>query len=231
MPRATPTWPWFRFDALEWLASREIRLLTAAQRGYLIQLLAESWQSEVPGTVPADPSKLWRLAGARSQRDWERAAGPVMAQFALHGGWYVSARLLAAGQEMHELSATRSQAAQAKWLKTKVGADAHASANALQPQCDKKEEKEEKKGKREERAAASAESLKKLGLADIFRAAANGKTLSTPPLSNEELARRRDVITKQAATLQTKAAARQESIVANLRAAFPDLVGRGKDSE
>jgi uncharacterized protein YdaU (DUF1376 family) len=85
--------PWFKFFPAEWLGSRETRFLTPEQRGYLIQLVAEAWQSEPCGTLPADPEKLWRLAGARSRKQFERHAEAVLQSFSLDSGRYANQHL------------------------------------------------------------------------------------------------------------------------------------------
>jgi hypothetical protein len=70
---------WFPFNANEWLADRDIRLMKDYQRGWYIQLKVESWRD--CGTLPNDPNTLWKLAGAESKEFFERENSPVMAKF------------------------------------------------------------------------------------------------------------------------------------------------------
>ena len=44
--------PWFKFYPADWLGSRLTRFLSPEQKGYLIQLKAEAWQSELCGSLP-----------------------------------------------------------------------------------------------------------------------------------------------------------------------------------
>src|ERR1039458_9360893 len=80
--------PWFKFFPADWLGSRETRFLTPEQRGYLITLKAEAWQSEPCGSLPADPSALWLLAGAASLKHFQKNAEAVMGCFRLEDEHY-----------------------------------------------------------------------------------------------------------------------------------------------
>ena len=50
--------PWVRFEAADWIASEDVRFLTPAERGVLIDLMAHAW---VHGSIPADEGRLTRL--------------------------------------------------------------------------------------------------------------------------------------------------------------------------
>lgn len=52
--------PWFPFDAADWLASAEVRLLTLEERGVLIDLLCHAWRD---GMLEHNPAALARLVG------------------------------------------------------------------------------------------------------------------------------------------------------------------------
>ena len=99
--------PWFRFYPAEWLGSRETRLLTPEQRGYLIQLKAEAWRSEPCGSLPVDPEQLWKLAGALNRRRFAQTVGPVMALFRLADDRYWDEELMSLYSAMDTTSTER----------------------------------------------------------------------------------------------------------------------------
>jgi uncharacterized protein YdaU (DUF1376 family) len=69
--------------------------MTATQCGYYINLLAHAWLGERPGYIPNDPDLIWKLARAKSKKEFEREAAPVMAQFSTaYGGKLLGNRRL-----------------------------------------------------------------------------------------------------------------------------------------
>lgn len=59
--------PAFQFYPSDWLGSRSVRLMDAEQRGWYIQLLAESWESDTQATLPNDDALLRVLAGMNTR--------------------------------------------------------------------------------------------------------------------------------------------------------------------
>src|ERR1039458_8002670 len=99
--------PWFKFFPADWLGSRETRFLTPEERGYLIQLISEAWQSEPCGSLPADTDKLWRLAGAKSRKQFEPHAEAVLQSFYLEGERYWNQQLVSLHGDMEAIGAER----------------------------------------------------------------------------------------------------------------------------
>jgi hypothetical protein len=60
----------------DWFATRAVRLGKDYQRGWYVQLIAESWQ--YGGFLPNDPELLWQLAGASSKKAFERNGGDLL---------------------------------------------------------------------------------------------------------------------------------------------------------
>ena len=59
-------YPAFMLNAKDWLSSRAVRCMDAEQRGWYIQLLAESWDSTPKPFLPKDEKMLMVLAGANT---------------------------------------------------------------------------------------------------------------------------------------------------------------------
>lgn len=67
--------PWFKFWASEWLSNRRVALMTPAQKGVYIDLLALCWQE---GSIPSDPTELaflLRLSKREFAPLWEVVSG------------------------------------------------------------------------------------------------------------------------------------------------------------
>jgi len=115
--------PWFKFFAARWIADRDIRYMTPEQRGYLIQLWCEAWESDPAGTLPEAPEILWKLAGALTRKQFEKVSGPVLAKFELHEGRYFYAELIEQHEGLAAMHESRTRAAtvgaQARWSKRK----------------------------------------------------------------------------------------------------------------
>lgn len=86
--------PAFQFYPNDWLSSRRVRIMTAEQRGWYIQLLCEAWESEVQGTLPYDMDILWILAGAPNQQTFNASSTPVIAMFELKDDTLIHHRLI-----------------------------------------------------------------------------------------------------------------------------------------
>jgi uncharacterized protein YdaU (DUF1376 family) len=146
--------PAFQFYAKDWLASRQVKMMSPEQRGYYIQLLAEAWDSKEPGTLPVDVEDLWFLAGASSRAEFERpltdfgtvrVCDLVLKQFPVLDGKRVNERLLIERQRQLARSDKQRDKALARWEKPKESKtpkprhsrgnaekkSRHASGNAL----------------------------------------------------------------------------------------------------
>lgn len=87
--------PAFQFYPSDWLSSRAVRLMDAEQRGWYIQLLAESWESEPQGTLPNDDALLRVLAGANTcSTDVAERWDFVIKQFKKRGQLVYNERLM-----------------------------------------------------------------------------------------------------------------------------------------
>lgn len=87
--------PSFQFFSADWLSGRSVRLMDAEQRGWYIQLLAESWESDPQGTLPNDDALLRVLAGVNtSSTDVERRWSFVKERFKKRGQLVYNERLM-----------------------------------------------------------------------------------------------------------------------------------------
>src|SRR5208283_5646432 len=86
--------PWFAFNVHDWLTSVDVQRMTLAEVGAYTNLLARAWDSDPIATLPNDPSKLWKLAGAKSLAEFDAVAPVVLAMFEELDGRLVNCRLL-----------------------------------------------------------------------------------------------------------------------------------------
>ena len=116
---------WFKFYPGDWLTSREVRRMSPTQRGYYIQLLAESWENP----LPSDPEELAWLAGAKDVIDYKTNGGEaVTAQFVESDGKLVHPKIEELRNEYMERSEVARNKANSRWKK--VG-----NATAMPQQC------------------------------------------------------------------------------------------------
>jgi uncharacterized protein YdaU (DUF1376 family) len=59
--------PYFRFFVKEWRSSPDVRRMTVHQRGIYIELLAASWDSAEPGTLPLPIEDCAKVSGVDSR--------------------------------------------------------------------------------------------------------------------------------------------------------------------
>lgn len=91
MNRKPPSFP---FYAKDWKSSLVVRRMTAQQRGFYIQLLAEAWDSSEPGFIP-DQAPLWWVAGASSQEEFLPSKDIILSCFKRDNrGRYYSQKLV-----------------------------------------------------------------------------------------------------------------------------------------
>src|ERR1019366_9862617 len=134
------------------LGSRDTRFLTPEERGYLIQLISEAWQSEPCGSLPADADKLWRLAGAKSRKQFEPHAEAVLQSFRLQDGRYWNQNLVSLYEEIEKTSIERriagSLGARKRW-QTRSKPMANASEPIWQTDGDIEDIRKEKEKEKE----------------------------------------------------------------------------------
>ena len=84
--------PAFQFYAADFLSDEEQELMSCAQAGAYVRLLARQW---IEGSVPADLPALAKLAGAKSLREMEKLWPAIAPKFKPNGtaGRLVNARL------------------------------------------------------------------------------------------------------------------------------------------
>jgi uncharacterized protein YdaU (DUF1376 family) len=92
--------PWFPFYAEDWLRDMDVRMMTLAEQGAYMRLLAHAW---VEGGIPDDPEGLSRLVGASESEFrcwWEGRIGKKFVPSGRSNGLLVNRRLeeIRAGQ-------------------------------------------------------------------------------------------------------------------------------------
>lgn len=70
--------PAFSFYPADWLADADTRVMSPAERGWYIDLLAFSWREH---GLPGDPEEVRRLLGDARGRIWQQARARIMAKF------------------------------------------------------------------------------------------------------------------------------------------------------
>jgi uncharacterized protein YdaU (DUF1376 family) len=72
--------PAFQFFVKDWTASPTRQMMSLAAQGAYINLLAVAWDSDPIATIPNQPDKLWRLAGAMPE-EWKVIKDEVLENF------------------------------------------------------------------------------------------------------------------------------------------------------
>lgn len=72
--------PAFQFYVKDWTASPTRQMMTLSGQGSYINLLAVAWDSDPIATIPNQPDKLWKLAGATPD-EWRVIQGEVLENF------------------------------------------------------------------------------------------------------------------------------------------------------
>lgn len=91
--------PSFQFYPDAWLSSKDILLMTPAEEGAYIRLLAIAWM-EPDGGLPADDTSLSILS--RLGPEWKRSSDRIRAKFDLSNGKLFNRRLLEERQKQQE---------------------------------------------------------------------------------------------------------------------------------
>jgi len=72
----------FSFNTSDWLASPAVRLMSKAERGVYINLLALAWEAPQQGTLPASPDKVRRMAEMNAE-EWAESGETILEKFPL----------------------------------------------------------------------------------------------------------------------------------------------------
>jgi uncharacterized protein YdaU (DUF1376 family) len=72
--------PAFQFFVKDWTASPTRQMMSLAAQGAYINLLAIAWDSDPIATIPNQPDKLWKLAGAMPE-EWGPIKDEVLENF------------------------------------------------------------------------------------------------------------------------------------------------------
>ena len=73
---------WFAFNTAAWLSSKSVRMMSLAERGAYIGLLATAWGEDQPGTLPAAEDFIRRLS-EMSPDEWKVSGPVILAMFPL----------------------------------------------------------------------------------------------------------------------------------------------------
>ncbi|MGI4873191.1 MAG: DUF1376 domain-containing protein [Janthinobacterium lividum] len=102
---------WFPFNVTDWLSSKSVRMMSHAERGVYIGLLATAWGEDVPGTLPTDEDEVRRMA-EMSPEQWATSGPRLLKKFPLSecGTYRYNPRLLAEGKEQRRKSELAAEA-------------------------------------------------------------------------------------------------------------------------
>lgn len=71
---------WFAFNVTDWLSSKSVRMMSLAERGAYIGLLATAWGEDVPGTLPVADELVRRLS-EMPPAEWAISGPILLAEF------------------------------------------------------------------------------------------------------------------------------------------------------
>ncbi len=102
---------WFAFNTDAWLSSKSVRMMSLAERGAYIGLLATAWGEDQPGTLPAAEDFIRRLS-EMSIDEWKVSGPVILAMFPLSecGTYRYNPRLLEEAGKREELSEKKAEA-------------------------------------------------------------------------------------------------------------------------
>ena len=113
---------WFQFNTREWFADQNLALMDDSQTGWYIRLKAYAWDKG--GFLPADHSKLWKLAKAKSLKVFDSECEIVLAEYEM---------VVQGGVEMLKNSRMAAQYSDIldKWMKKKEAGEASRAARLM----------------------------------------------------------------------------------------------------
>lgn len=125
---------WFAFNVTDWLSSKSVRMMSLAERGAYIGLLATAWGEDVPGTLPANEDTVRRLA-EMSPDDWKVSGPALLEQFPLSacGTYRYNPRLVEERGKREELSEKKAEAGRRSAAKRAAGSGGSPTGGQQKP--------------------------------------------------------------------------------------------------
>ena len=160
----------FYFNTSDWLASPTVKMMSKAERGVYIGLLASAWESPVQGTLPASVDKVRRLA-EMSLDEWAESGETLLEKFPLSGcGTYrYNPRLLAEAAKEQARSDKAKKSADMRWQSERNANASKNNANASEKVCERNAQvKDSKVKEREGKPSSELRSPREEKVADQF---------------------------------------------------------------
>ncbi len=129
--------PAFQFYPNDWLGSSKVMMMTPAEEGAYIRLLAIAW-GEADGGLPIDDDTLAVLS--RLGNSWLRSKEKILRCFFEKDGRYFNKRLLAERKKQTAKREQASNAALKRWNANVLHTHSGSNANAEETQCTSIEE-------------------------------------------------------------------------------------------
>lgn len=128
----------FYFNASDWLASPSVKMMSKAERGVYISLLALAWENPVQGTLPASADKVRRLA-EMSADEWVESGETLLEKFPLSecGTYRYNPRLLAEAAKEQARSQKAKESANKRWQSERNANASTINANASETPCER----------------------------------------------------------------------------------------------
>ena len=126
----------FYFNTSDWLASPAVKMMSKAERGVYIGLLASAWESPVQGTLPASVDKVRRLS-EMSLDEWAESGETLLEKFPLSecGTYRYNPRLLAEATKEQARSDKAKKSADMRWQCERNANASKSDANAPKKAC------------------------------------------------------------------------------------------------
>ena len=126
----------FYFNTSDWLASPAVRMMSKAERGVYIGLLALAWESPIQGTLPASTDKVRRLA-EMSLDEWAESGETLLEKFPLSecGTYRFNPRLLVEAAKEQARSDKAKKSADMRWQSERNANASKNNANAPKKVC------------------------------------------------------------------------------------------------
>jgi len=142
---------WFPFNVKDWRGSRQVRCMTAHERGIYLLMLIEAWDHG--GTLPTDLKDLGNLIGTSSSELEQLLAGRLGKVWKEVDGSYVNEHLARIYKEQSEKYERRRAAGAAKG--TSGAMQEQCSSNAGATTCNREEKKRKEQNREREEAGAA----------------------------------------------------------------------------
>ena len=209
--------PWFKFFATDWISDPAVRTMSSRQKGWYIDLLAYAWQED---GLPNNTEALQALTSYFADLEGLDRGGPdntsniynLREEFLKVVGMFneklptkriTHTKLWRLRQEMEEVSATKTRAANKRWADTHAStahktrtthASAHVSAHAMHAECEAEPEYKDADadacaaaGEQASSAVAAAQKLR-MDRPKLAAAAQTAAPAASPELQNPTLA-------------------------------------------